>query len=141
MSNTPPVSLATERLAASREALRKRLRAAPSSAAPSANAAAGLLRDWWQAHPAQVAGSLAADAAKQALQPVAQKHPWALVLGALVCGGVLAWSRPWHWALKPAMRSAVVAGLLPQLWDKALPYLAQAAEHGFAHRSASGGER
>jgi hypothetical protein len=37
-----------------------------------------------------------------------------LVLGALVLGGMLAWSRPWRWILKPAL----FAGLMAQLSAK-----------------------
>jgi hypothetical protein len=98
---------ASERLAASREHLRLAMQAQPTHAE----------------HPAHRASAMAALAAKAALQPVAQKHPWALVGAALLIGGALAWSRPWRWAAKPLLSSALFASLLPQLWSKALPYL------------------
>jgi hypothetical protein len=45
------------------------------------------------------------------LQPVAQTHPYGLVLGSAVAGAVLVRLRPWRWW--PA--SALLAGLLPQV--------------------------
>jgi len=71
---------------------------------------------WWARHPMRIATMVAADAAKAAVQPVAQRHPWGLVLGAAVAGGLIAWSRPWRWGVKPAL----FAGLLPQLLMTAL---------------------
>jgi hypothetical protein len=147
------VASASERLAASRERLRLDMQAAlhPSSnarpeggaahqaqlgsagsrhgmasawqAIPGATVLGEALGAWWQQHPAHKASTAAADAAKVALVPVAQKHPWALVGGALVLGALFAWSKPWRWAMKPALKSALFAGLLPQLWSKTLPYL------------------
>lgn len=38
-------------------------------------------------------------------------HRWRVVGGALVLGGLLAWTRPWRWVRLPG----VVAGVLPQL--------------------------
>ena len=47
-------------------------------------------------------------------QTVVLTRRLAMVLGAVVLGGVLAWSRPWRWILKPAL----FAGLLAQLSAK-----------------------
>jgi len=50
-------------------------------------------------------------AARAALRPTAQRHPLGLMLGALLMGGLLVWSRPWRWLLGPALS----AGWMPQL--------------------------
>jgi hypothetical protein len=72
---------------------------------------AGLVRHWWSGHPLRAAAGMAAGVATLALRPLAARHPWGLVAGAVVLGGLLAWTRPWRWPLK----SALWAGLLPQL--------------------------
>ncbi len=96
------VLAASERLGLSREHLRRAMR--EISAAPD-----------HATNPLQLAGQMANDAVKRAVQPLAQRNPLALVLGAAVAGGVLAWSRPWRWLLTPAL----LATLLPQLLSKA----------------------
>ena len=128
---------AAERLEQSRKRLHQAMRgtsAAPGTAAnasvagsatlwldilklnPTARVVIAAVSAWWAQHPLHVAGTAAAATAKAAVQPIADRHPFALVLGALLLGGVLAWSRPWRWALKPAL----FAGLLPQLVSQAL---------------------
>lgn len=118
--------LAADRLALSRERLRLALRvdaaalaAASASPAwldrlhtvPAAHIALQALAQWWARSPWRLAGRIGADAAQAVVKPVAQRHPWALVLGATAAGALFAWSRPWRWMLKPAL----FAGLLPQL--------------------------
>lgn len=71
---------------------------------------------WWVRHPLHVATMVAADAAKAVVRPVARRHPWGLVLGAALVGGLIVWGRPWRWGFKPAL----FAGLLPQLLMTAL---------------------
>lgn len=83
---------------------------------PGAGLLLGALRGWWARHPLQVIGALALDAARALVQPIAKRHPVGLVLGAVVAGGLLAWTRPWRWVFT----SAVLAGLLPQLAAKVL---------------------
>lgn len=97
---------ASGRLVLSRERLRRALH--DLSAAPAA-----------AANPLRVAGMVVAEAAKAVLQPIAKRHPLGLVVGALLLGGLLAWSRPWRWFLEPAL----FAGLLPQLVSKAVAQL------------------
>jgi hypothetical protein len=124
-----PVS-AAERLAVSRERLRVALQTGPSTSGgttPSPIGAIGrsadaaespgvdflmdALRQWWTQHPWHLAGNVAAGAARAAVQPLAQRHPWALVLGAALVGGALFKGRAWRWVLKPAL----FAGLAPQV--------------------------
>lgn len=132
-----PLMTAAERLAHSRERLRQAMRgtsAAPGAAKdpnvagsatiwleilklnPAARIVIAAVSAWWAQHPLHVAGTAAAATAKAAVQPMADRHPLGLVLGALMLGGLLAWSRPWRWALKPAL----FAGLVPQLVSQAL---------------------
>ena len=125
------------RLARSRERLREALRdAAVTRRGASAARAAGpamawldslksipgagviieALSAWWARHPLRIAGSVAEDAANAAVRPFAQRHPLALVAGAMLAGVLFVWARPWHGLLKPAL----FAGLLPQLIARAM---------------------
>lgn len=74
---------------------------------------------WWRSHPLRIATLVGADATLAVLQPLARRHPLALVLGAALFGGLFVWSRPWRWLLKPAL----FAGLLPQLLAKAVAHV------------------
>lgn len=126
----------SERLVLSRERLRHALREiaappqVPKDAQPgsllsawfnnlkSTPGASGLIetvRVWWAQHPLRVVGVLAADVAKTMLQPIAQRNPLGLMLGAFVLGGLAAWSRPWRHILTPAL----LVGLLPQILSRA----------------------
>ncbi len=73
---------------------------------------------WWMRHPLRLASGVAADAARAALQPVAQKNPVVLVLGALVLGAVIVGTRPWRWIARPAL----LAGLFPQVLSKVIAH-------------------
>ena len=73
---------------------------------------------WWARHPLRLASMVAAEAATAVVQPIAQRNPVGLVLGALVLGAVVVWSRPWRWILKPAL----LAGLFPQLLSKVIAH-------------------
>ncbi len=110
---------AAQRLAASRERMRLSMRKSKPEPRESGGMVADALHDWWAQHPWHVAATVAADAAKAAVQPVAQRHPIALVVGAVVVGGLIVWARPWRGILKPAL----LAGLLPQLVSKAVAHL------------------
>ncbi len=127
----------SERLTLSRERLRVAMRdiAVPAGQAASARTggaglgwldslksipAAGIVieavRSWWAQHPWRVASLLAGETVKTVVQPLAQRHPIGLVVGALLVGGVLAWARPW----RLVFTSSLLAGLLPQLLSKAV---------------------
>lgn len=77
------------------------------------------LSAWWANHPLHAAGQVAAQASGAVVRPVARRHPIALVLGAGLAGALLIWSRPWRWALRPAL----LAGLAPQFASRVLAHL------------------
>ncbi|WP_338415057.1 hypothetical protein [uncultured Sphaerotilus sp.] len=116
---------AADRLERSRNHLKLALRAAghtPSSGTSGAarttgaDLAADALRSWWRSHPLHVGGTAAIDVANAVLRPVAQRHPVGLIAGAVVVGGLLAWSRPWRWLVRPGL----VSGLCQQLVHEAV---------------------
>ncbi|MCY7306731.1 MAG: hypothetical protein LH632_11390 [Rhodoferax sp.] len=86
---------ASENLTLSRQRMRQVL--AESAAAPHTSD-----------NPLLVAGTFAKEAVETAVHPFAQRNPLGLVAGAVLVGGLLAWSRPWRWLLTP-----VVASMLP----------------------------
>jgi hypothetical protein len=83
---------------------------------PAANVVIEAVNSWWAQHPMRMPALVALGAARSVVLPMAQRNPLGLMLGALLLGGLLAWSRPWRWALK----SALFAGLLPLLISKAI---------------------
>jgi hypothetical protein len=121
-----------QRLALSRQRLRLALAvqrsgsdraAAPAAGDPDGwSAIPGLgtlfdgVRGWWAKNPLRPALLLVLEAAQSAVSPLAQRHPLALVAGALVAGAAFTWSRPWRWLLSPAL----LAGLMPQLVSTAM---------------------
>lgn len=78
---------------------------------PAATVLVSVLEGWWARQPSRVILTLAAETGTVMLQPIAQKHPFKLVLGAAAAGGLLAVVRPWHWL----PTSTLMAGLIPQL--------------------------
>lgn len=66
---------------------------------------------WWAKHPLRATVLAAIDAVQVVVHPLAQRHPFGLVLGAMMVGGLLAWQRPWRWVFT----TGLWAGLLPQL--------------------------
>lgn len=135
-----------ERLTLSRERLRKAMtrdQSPHSDGTPAGNKAVGLglldvlklavpsaslvidtVAQWWAGHPLQASGNLVEGVVDELLRPLAKRHPLALVAGALAVGGLLVWSRPWRWALKPhllntwgpAVLSSAIASTAVQSW-------------------------
>ncbi len=67
--------------------------------------------EWAARSPLPVAARIAVNALDATLRPMAQRHPWRLVVGAFVLGGAFAWSRPGRRVVSPTL----VAAVLPQL--------------------------
>jgi hypothetical protein len=122
-----------ERLAASRESIRAAL--VKASAPPDPNAAQApqepgwlgtlgdalsdlpaaaiavrWLRRWWAGHPWRTTFEFARDAGQELAGPLAKKHPWWLLAGALIGGMLLTRAKPWRWI----SGGALLAGLLPR---------------------------
>ena len=77
------------------------------------------LQSWWSRHPMRPLIQVASDASNAVARPIASHNPVALVAAAGLIGIVFAWSRPWRWALKPAL----FAGLMPQLVSRVVAQL------------------
>jgi hypothetical protein len=84
-------------------------------AIPGVGAVVEAACQWWDRHPLRTVGTALMVVAKATLQPVAQRHPIGLLLGAAVLGAVLVWSRPWRALIRPALW----AGLLPSILTSA----------------------
>jgi hypothetical protein len=82
-----------------------------ASALPLVNAVIESVTSWWLHHPMRPVAHIANEASNAVARPIAQRNPWSLVLAAGVVGAGLAWTRPWRWLF----RSALFAGLVPQL--------------------------
>ena len=126
-----------QRLARSRERLRQVLAPPPRPAADTSSRGTGKswderLRDipgmatvidvitvWWKQHPLHAVSIVAGEVGRTSLRPIASRHPLALVGVALLAGAVLAWAKPWRWAL----RSALFAGLAPQVASRVVASL------------------
>ncbi len=87
--------------------------------APGASLVGGVLQAWWRKQPLRVALLLAGETATVLVQPVARRHPYALVLGAAAAGGLMVLVRPWRWISTPAL----MAGLLPQVMTEIMGHL------------------
>jgi hypothetical protein len=114
-------SEAVDRLDASRRHLQRALRTTPHAPAGAgsgagADLAAEALRGWWTRHPLRVGGEAVIEVANAVLRPVAQRHPLGLAAGAVLVGGLLAWSRPWRWVARPGL----VTGVCQQLVHEAV---------------------
>lgn len=88
-------------------------------AQPSIAVIIDAFQSWWVRHPMRPLVKLAGEATNAMAKPIAQHNPVALIMAAGLIGVVFAWSRPWRWALKPAL----FAGLMPQLVSRVVGHL------------------
>lgn len=132
-----PTLTPLQRLARSRERLRHVLAPPPRPADDSSSGGTGksweqrlreipglatvldVVNVWWQQHPLHAVSIVAGEVGRTTLRPIANRHPFMLVSVALLAGVVLAWARPWRWAL----RSALFAGLAPQVASRVVSSL------------------
>ena len=85
---------------------------APLRSVPGAGPVIDRVLRWWAPHPLRQAVAVLGSAAEAAVQPVAQKHPVALVLGAAAVGALLVVSRPWRLLITPALLASLTPRLL-----------------------------
>lgn len=85
-------------------------------ALPGATLLLESIEHWWAEHPLRAAGSLAEEASRRYVGPMARDNPVAVVVGAAVFGALLIASKPWRWLLRPAL----FFGLVPQIAAQAL---------------------
>ena len=74
---------------------------------------------WWSHHPLRPVTQIVGEASDALVKPLAQRHPLSLVLAAALLGAALAWTRPW----RSLFRSALFAGLVPQLASRVVTSL------------------
>src|SRR2546423_3562588 len=70
---------------------------------------------WWANHPMQPAASLAHGVVRDAVAPLARRHPIAIVAGAFVFGVAVVRLRPWRWLLKPALFAGLTSQILTRV--------------------------
>jgi hypothetical protein len=130
------IALATQRLGQSRMRLQQTLREQTRLAAaedlqftsaaslawvaglhkmPGLDAVLRALQSWWAQHPLHATSSAAWDRANTALRPLLRRHPTALLAGAVAIGGLVALSRPWRWAFKPALLTTLLPHLVSSI--------------------------
>jgi hypothetical protein len=72
------------------------------------------ISSWWANHPLHPAAGLAEGIARDAVAPLARRHPKAMVAGAVVAGALIVWARPWRW-LPKLFKPALFTGILSQM--------------------------
>lgn len=78
---------------------------------PVVAVAARYLQRWWRRHPLYATFHVADEAGRELLRPMAKRHPWLLLGGAVVIGVGLGRVRPWRWV----SRQTLLAGLIPPI--------------------------
>lgn len=74
---------------------------------------------WWANHPLRPTASLAEGVVRDAVAPLARKHPVTVLAAAFVVGGAIVWLKPWRFLGK----SALFAGLMTQIVSRAITHM------------------
>ena len=124
LPNGVPDSNVETSLAQSRDRMRAFLQGESSKSAAGTHARTphpiGLslldaMRVWLRGQPWVGVARLGTQATRQALAPVANRHPLALVGAAAVVGGLLTWLRPWRGLLRPALLAGIGSQMASRL--------------------------
>jgi len=78
---------------------------------PAATIAMRWVKRWWRHHPWRATVDVFSAAGHELAKPIASKHPWILLFGSVLAGGLLVKLRPWKWV----SGSALISGLIPQV--------------------------
>ncbi len=70
---------------------------------------------WWANHPLHPAVSLGSTVVRDAVAPLARRHPLATLAGAFVVGGAIVWFKPWRWIVKPALFAGLASQVVTRL--------------------------
>jgi hypothetical protein len=97
-----------DRLARSRERVRRALNGEQPSDTHDGAVPAGAASEHMMLNVAQVA-------ARRALETLADRHPLPLLGMALAAGGLLVWMRPWRGLLRPALIAGIAARLIARV--------------------------
>jgi hypothetical protein len=138
-SSADPLTSAVQRVAESRERLRRQMLQGSSRerarrhvaaahaegtspslsmrlrAVPGLGALIDTVSAWWEHHPLHPLAGLAEDVVHDRISPTVRRHPLAVVALALAAGSALAWLRPWRFIVKPALLTGLVSHLATRL--------------------------
>jgi len=78
---------------------------------PAATIAMRWVKRWWRHHPWRATVDVFSAAGHELAKPIANKHPWMLLLGSVLAGGLLIKLRPWKWV----SGGSLISGLIPQI--------------------------
>lgn len=100
------------------------------------------LSSWWNHHPWRAVGTVAADAGRDIVAPIAKRHPVYLMLGAALFGAVLLRWGPWRWVVKrtllagfvPLLATRLAANVPLETWLSALAMLRRPKSAGVPRR-------
>jgi hypothetical protein len=76
------------------------------------------LEGWWESHPWRPATFVAGGLVREALVPLARKHPIGLVVAAMMLGGSLVWFRPARGLVKGLLIKGMVSQSLMGLMQQ-----------------------
>lgn len=108
-------------------------------AIPGVSTVVEAVRNWWSQHPLHLATLVAGNTARSAVDPVARRSPFGLILAAAAIGALLYWVKPWRGLLKPALLAGMVPHLVSRVMDHVPLESWMAAVSTFASERMRGG--